>query len=323
MPSAPVTDPTAASRARERAALRPALSGGRRRREALAGLAFVAPSAIGVTLFVLLPMVLAFLLSFTDANGFGQYRWVGLDNYERMFSDPLFTRSIKVTLLYVGVFVPGVYVVGLGMALLVHGALPGRAFFRAAFFAPYTVSLVVVALVWRYMLADQVGVVGRAMSGLGLGSPSFLGDPDLALWVVAFVSIWFFVGYYMIILLGGLQEIPGEILEAAKLDGAGPVRTLFSIILPLLKPTTFFVLVLATIAGLGGIQAFDLIYVMTQGGPANSTSLGIFYVYQQAFQNGAYGYAAAMASWYALLLIVLTGIAFKVTNGGRFDHADR
>jgi multiple sugar transport system permease protein len=126
----------------------------------------------------------------------------------------------------------------------------------------------------------------------------------------------------MIILLGGLQEIPGELLEAARLDGAGPARMLFSIILPLLKPTTFFVLVLATIAGLGGIQAFDLIYVMTQGGPANSTSLGIFYIYQQAFQSSQFGYAAAMASWYALLLIVLTGIAFKVTKGGRFDFAD-
>jgi multiple sugar transport system permease protein len=323
MAAAPATKPSARS-AVARSAARPA--GGsrrRRRREALAGYAFVAPSAIGVALFVLLPMALAFALSFTDANGFGQYRWVGLENYDRMFSDPLFTRSIKVTLLYVAVFVPGVYVVGLGMALLVHGALPGRAFFRAAFFAPYTVSLVVVALVWRYMLADQVGVVGRAMSSLGLGSPSFLGNPDLALWVVAFVSIWFFVGYYMIILLGGLQEIPGELLEAARLDGAGPVRMLFSIILPLLKPTTFFVLVLATIAGLGGIQAFDLIYVMTQGGPANSTSLGIFYIYQQAFQNGQFGYAAAMASWYALVLIVLTGIAFKVTNGGRFDFSDR
>jgi multiple sugar transport system permease protein len=318
---APATKSTARG-ALPRSAARPAAGGRRRRREALAGYAFVAPSAIGVTLFVLLPMALAFVLSFTDANGFGQYHWVGLDNYHRMFSDPLFTRSIKVTLLYVLVFVPGVYVVGLGMALLVHGALPGRAFFRAAFFAPYTVSLVVVALVWRYMLADQVGVVGRVMSSLGLGSPSFLGNPDLTLWVVAFVSIWFFVGYYMIILLGGLQEIPGELLEAARLDGAGPARMLFSIILPLLKPTTFFVLVLATIAGLGGIQAFDLIYVMTQGGPANSTSLGIFYIYQQAFQSSQFGYAAAMASWYALLLIVLTGIAFKVTKGGRFDFAD-
>jgi multiple sugar transport system permease protein len=296
---------------------------GRARREALAGYAFVAPSTIGVGLFVLLPVLLAFVLSFTSANGFGQYTWVGLDNYHRMFSDPLFVKSVKVTVLYVVVFVPGIYVVGLGMALLVNGSLPGRAFFRAAFFAPYTVSLVVVGLVWRYMLADRVGIVSKTLERLGLGQPSFLGNPDLALWVVAFVSIWFFVGYYMVILLGGLQEISPDLIEAATLDGAGPARMLFSIILPLLRPTTFFVLVLATIAGLAGLQSFDLIYVMTQGGPANSTSLGIFYIYLQAFKSSLFGYAAAMATWYAVVLIVLTAIAFKLTKGGRFDLGDR
>jgi multiple sugar transport system permease protein len=294
-----------------------------RRREALAGYAFVTPSAIGVGLFVLVPMVVAVVLSFTDTNGFGQSHFVGLDNYRRMFSDPLFVKSVKVTLLYVLVFVPGIYVVGLGMALLVNGALPVRAFFRAAFFAPYTVSLVVVALIWRYMLADKVGIVSRALAQVGIAAPSFLGDPNVTLWVVAFVSIWFFVGYYMVILLGGLQEIPTELIEAARLDGAGPIRMLFRIVLPMLKPTTFFVLVLSAIAGLAGLQSFDLIYVMTQGGPANSTSLGIFYIYQQAFSNSQVGYATAMACFYVVLLVGLSGIAFALTRGGRFDFGER
>jgi multiple sugar transport system permease protein len=311
--------PAVAATGRRKAVRRSA----RRRREALAGYAFVAPSAIGVGLFVLVPMVLAFVLSFTDTNGFGQSHFVGLENYRRMFSDPLFIQSVKVTVLYVVVFVPGIYVVGLGMALLVHGSLPARAFFRAAFFAPYTVSLVVVALIWRYMLADKVGIVSRVLGHLGITAPSFLGDPSVTLWVVAFVSIWFFVGYYMVILLGGLQEIPTELIEAARLDGAGPLRMLVSIVLPMLKPTTFFVLVLSTIAGLAGLQSFDLIYVMTQGGPANSTSLGIFYIYQQAFSDSQVGYATAMASFYAIVLVALTGIAFKLTRGGRFDFGER
>jgi multiple sugar transport system permease protein len=299
-------------------------AGSQRRREAIAGWAFVAPSALGVGLFVLLPMLLAFLLSFTSASGFGDYPWVGLANYRRMFHDPLFTNSIKVTLLFVAVFVPGVYLLGLVMALLVHGSLPARAFFRVAFFAPYTVSLVVVGLVWRYMLADRVGIVGSLLHAVGVDDPpSFLGDPSLALWVVAGASIWFFVGYYMVILLGGLQEIPQDILDAAKLDGAGPWRLVLSIILPLLRPTTFFALVLATIAGLAGLQSFDLIYVMTQGGPANSTSLGIYYVYETAFKSSQFGYASAMATWYAVVLIVFTGIAFKLTKGGRFGLDDR
>ncbi|PZF86339.1 carbohydrate ABC transporter permease [Jiangella anatolica] len=296
----------------------------RRRREALAGYAFVAPSAIGVGVFVLVPMLLAFGLSFTTADGFGRMEFAGLENYRRMFADPLFTNSLKVTLLYVGAFVPGLYVLALIMALLVHGDLPGRAFFRAAFFAPYTVSLVVVGLIWRYMLADRVGVVDTVLRRFGVEQPpSFLGDPDLALWTVVFISIWFFVGFYMIILLGGLQDIPSELFEAAKLDGAGYARTVVSVVLPLLRPTTFFALVLATIAGLAGLQAFDLIFVMTEGGPANSTSLGIYYIYQQAFRGNQFGYASAMAVWYALALIALTGIAFWLTKGGRFDSADR
>jgi multiple sugar transport system permease protein len=295
-----------------------------RRRESLAAWAFVAPSALGTGLFVFVPMMLAFALSFTSANGFGQYPWVGLANYERMFHDPLFTNSIKVTALFVLGFVPGVYLLGLVMALVVYGAIPARAFFRVAFFAPYTVSLVVVGLVWRYMLADRVGVVGSVLQQIGIDNPpAFLGNPDLALWVVVVASIWFFVGYYMVILLGGLQEIPQDVLDAARLDGAGTWRMVVSIILPMLKPTTFFALVLATIAGLAGLQSFDLIYVMTQGGPANSTSLGIYYVYEQAFKSSQFGYAAAMATWYALVLMLFTGIAFKLTRGGRFDVGDR
>jgi multiple sugar transport system permease protein len=294
------------------------------RRESLAAWAFVAPSALGTALFVFIPMLLAFALSFTSANGFGQYPWVGLENYERMFQDPLFINSIKVTALFVLGFVPGVYLLGLVMALVVYGAIPARAFFRVAFFAPYTVSLVVVGLVWRYMLADRVGVVGSVLQQIGIDNPpSFLGNPDLALWVVVIASVWFFVGYYMVILLGGLQEIPQDVLDAARLDGAGTWRMVVSIILPMLKPTTFFALVLATIAGLAGLQSFDLIYVMTQGGPANSTSLGIYYVYEQAFKSSQFGYAAAMATWYALVLILFTGIAFKLTRGGRFDVSDR
>ncbi|GAB2501506.1 carbohydrate ABC transporter permease [Nocardiopsis aegyptia] len=295
----------------------------RERREALTGYAFVAPSALGVGLFVLLPMLLAFGLSFTSVNSFGQIDFVGWDNYRRMFADPQFAHSMRVTALYVGVFMPGVYLTALGMALLVNGDLPARAFFRTAFFAPYSVSLVVVALVWRYLLSDRIGAVGTVLRSVGVAPPSFLGDPDVALWTVTGISIWFLVGFYMIILLGGLQDIPRELYEAARLDGAGPWRTLVDIVLPMLRPTTFFVLILATIAGLAGLQAFDLVYVMTQGGPDRSTSIGIYFIYEQAFRFDQFGYASAVATWYAFALIVLTGAAFRLTGGGRFGHDDR
>jgi multiple sugar transport system permease protein len=291
------------------------------RREERAGWLFVTPAALGIGVFVVLPMALAVIFGFTDADGFGNMSFTGADNFSRALSDPLFWASLRTTVLYVVVFVPGVYVLALIMALLVNGKLPARAFFRTAFFAPYAVSLVVVGLVWKYILADSTGFLVQALGWIGVDDPpSFLGDPTWALWCVTFISIWFFVGFYMIILLGGLQEIPGEILEAAQIDGAGPWQVLWHVVLPMLKPTTFFVLVLASIAGLAGLQAFDLIYVMTQGGPANSTSMGVFYIYQQAFRFNNVGYASAMATLYALALLAMTAVAFRVTRGGRFEH---
>ncbi|MDT0309234.1 sugar ABC transporter permease [Streptomyces sp. DSM 44917] len=301
----------------------PVRRGARARREERAGLLFVTPATLGIGLFVLLPMALAVFYGFTDADGFGNAGFSGLENYRRALSDPMFWTSVRTTALYVAVFVPGVYLLALAMALLVNGDLPGRAFFRTAFFAPYAVSLVVVGLVWKYILADSTGFLTQALESLGWDNPpSFLGDPDWALWWVAFISIWFFVGFYMIILLGGLQDIPAEVVEAARIDGSGPWRTLWNVVLPMLRPTSFFVLVLASIAGLAGLQAFDLIYVMTQGGPANSTSMGVFYIYQQAFTFNNVGYASAMATLYAFALLAMTAVAFRITRGGRFDHAD-
>jgi multiple sugar transport system permease protein len=315
---ATVSTPTLPQRTTTTAARRRG-KGDRDRRERLAGYAFVAPSAIGVGVFVLLPMLLAFALGFFEATGFGQIRFIGLTNYRRLFGDALFLHSLRVTAVYVLLFVPGLYFLGLGMALLVNGDLPARAFFRASFFAPYTISLVVVALVWRYILADRVGILSTLLTRLGAGPLSFLGQPNLALLTVAFVSVWFLVGFYMLILLGGLQDIPRDLYEAAQIDGAGAWRQLRHITLPMLRPTTFFVLVLATIAGLAGLQAFDLIFVMTGGGPANATSLGIFYIYQQAFEFNQFGYASAIATWYALALMLMMGIAFWFTKGGRFE----
>ena len=146
-----------------------------------------------------------------------------------------------------------------------------------------------------------------------------MGDPKLALGTVLFVTIWFLMGYYMIIFLAGLQEIPREYYEAARIDGARPWDTFRDITLPLLKPTSFFVLLVSTVSAVAGLQGFDLIYVMTKGGPANSTNLIVYYIYQQAFQFSHYGYAAAMASFLVVVLLILTGLLFVATKGGRFD----
>jgi multiple sugar transport system permease protein len=216
--------------------------------------------------------------------------------------------------------VPALYLCGLGLALLVQRGGRFNTVVRAMFFAPQMVSLVVVALVWQILLVDKIGIISRVTSFLGLGAVSFLGDPSLALVTLVLVSVWFLMGFYMLIFLGGLQDIPAEYYEAATIDGASAAQSFWYITLPLLKPTSFFVLLVSVVMAAAGGQVFDLIYVMTKGGPANATQALIVYIYKQAFQFGAYGYASAMASLLVVLLMATTLLLFALTRGGRFDH---
>jgi multiple sugar transport system permease protein len=262
---------------------------------------------------------LSLSLGFFDVSGFGTYTFSGLANYQKMFVDPLFLGSLQVTAKYVIVLVPGLYISGLGLALLVKRPVPLLGLFRAMLFLPNVISLVVVALIWKFLLVDRIGVVNVVLSKVGLGGRSWLGDPDLTLWALLAVTIWFLMGFYMLIFLAGLQEIPREYYDAARIDGAGAWRSFWDITLPLLKPTSFFVLLVSLVAAVTGPQGFDLVYVMTSGGPANSTNLTTYYIFDQAFRYSNFGYAAAMASFLVLVLLVLTGILFALTRGGRFD----
>ena len=292
----------------------------RKHREWIAAALFLAPDTIGLLVFVGIPMVLSVVLGFFQVSGFGSYRWIGLGNYRRMMADPLFWDSMRITGLYVVILVPVLFCVSLGLGLLVKQKLPWIGVFRTALFMPYVISLVVVGLLWKFLLDDQVGAVNRAMRAAGLGAHSWLGDPKLALGSVIAVTVWVMMGYYMIIFLAGLQEIPQEYYEAARLDGAGPWRTFRSITWPLLRPTSFFVLLMSTVAALTG--GLDLIFVLTGGGPANGTALAIFYIYQQAFVFGEFGYASAMGSFLVLIMVIVSAVIFMLTRGGRFDDGD-
>ena len=298
------------------AVARRARAGPRERRERRVAVGFLLPDAVGLVVFLAVPMVLTLVLAFLRVSGFGDYEFVGLANFQRMFADPQFTSSLLRTLVYIVALVPSLFVVSLGLALLVTKRIPWIGLFRSAFFVPYVVSLVVVGLVWQFMLTDKVGVVSRGFASLGL-SPSWLGDPRFALASVIVVTVWYQMGYYMIILMAGIQDIPKEYFEAATIDGAGGWATFRDITWPLLRPTSFFVLLTSTIAALTG--GFDLIYVLTKGGPANATTLVVFYIFQQAFQFGEFGYAAAMSSFLVIVMVVLSALIFRVTRGGRFD----
>lgn len=292
----------------------------RKHREWLAAALFLLPDSLGLLVFVVVPMVLSVVLSFFQVSGFGSYEWIGLGNYERMVQDPLFWESMRITGLYVLILVPVLFVVSLGLGLLVKQNLPGVGVFRTIFFLPYVVSLVVVGLLWKFMLDEQVGVVNKAFRAAGMDGQAWLGDPEIALYSIIGVFVWVMMGYYMIIFLAGLQEIPKEYYEAARIDGAGPWTQFRTITWPLLRPTSFFVLMMSTVAAITG--GFELVFVLTEGGPANSTSLAIFYIYQQAFVFGEFGYSAAMGTALVLVMVVCSGIILKLTRGGRFDDGD-
>ena len=289
------------------------------KREWLAAYLFLLPDLLGLLIFIGVPMVLSLSLGFFTVSGFGQYTFTGLANYQKMLVDPLFIGSLQTTAKYVIVLVPGLYVIGLGLALLVKRPIPLIGLFRGMLFLPNVISLVVIGLIWKFLLVDRIGVVNTLFSKIRLGGRSWLGDPTLTLWTLLAVTIWFLMGFYMLIFLAGLQEIPREYYDAARIDGAGPWRSFRDITLPLLKPTSFFVLLVSLVAAVTGPQGFDLVYVMTKGGPANSTNLTTFYIFQQAFLFSNFGYAAAMASVLVFALVVLTGILFALTKGGRFD----
>ncbi len=300
------------------AAVRPGLS--IRQREMLAGYLFVAPDFLGLLVFVGLPMLLALTMGFFDVNGFGQFTFVGLANYQKMLADQIFWRCLGITLTYMVLLVPSLYLSGLGLALLVQRSNRFNTVMRAMFFAPQMVSLVVIGLIWLLLSSDKVGLLPRLLATVGVTGISLLGSPNFALYTTLFVTVWFLMGFYMLIFIGGLQDIPKEYYEAAEIDGAGRIQSFWHITLPLLRPTSFFVLLISLVASVAGSQAFDLIYVMTKGGPANATSVLIFYVYQQAFQYSAFGYAAAMASIVVVILLLATAVLFLTTRGGRFDY---
>ncbi|MDQ3694693.1 MAG: sugar ABC transporter permease [Chloroflexota bacterium] len=291
----------------------------RQHREWLAAYLFLAPDVLGLLIFLVVPMVLALTMGFFRVSGFGDYTFIGLANYQRLFSDELFLNSVRVTTVYAVVLVIGVYVVSLGLALLVQQRLPLIGLLRSLFFLPHIVSLVVVGFVWQFLLVGRVGVINKVLAAVGFEGRSWLGDPQFALGTVLIVTIWFLMGFYMIVFLAGLQEIPPEYYDAARIDGASFWEMFRSITLPLLRPTSFFVILVTMVAAVAGQQGVDLTVVMTRGGPDRSTSLVTYYVYQQAFEVGDYGYAAAIASFLVVFLLGLTAVLFALTRGGRFE----
>lgn len=269
----------------------------------------LAPTALLLSVFFLYPLLLAFKNSLYSWDLLTPPTYVGLRNYEILASNGDLAGIVQRTLGYSAIVVS--LSVSLGLALAIALNRPGRlyAFVRGAVFSAYVVSWVAVALLWMWILDADGGLLSALLRGLGLPTLRWLSDPDVALSTLAVVSVWKITGYAMVIFLAGLQDIPPSLLEAAALDGAGPLRRFFHITWPLLRPSAAFVSITSLILS---FQAFDVVRVMTQGGPVKATTIFVYAIYEQVFVNLRVGRASALIVVFFAILIVLSGLQLWV-----------
>jgi multiple sugar transport system permease protein len=268
-------------------------------------LLFLLPGLIGFAVFLAFPLVMAIGMSFTNYSGGPRFRFVGLLNYLRAFSNPDFINSLAVTGRFTLWTVAAQLFLGLAFALLLNKSFHGRDLFRGIFFLPNVLSSIAVGLAFMLLLNPQRGPVNQALAAMGVKPPLWLASRSTALATVIMVAVWQSFGYYMVLFLGGLQSIDAALYEAASIDGAGPVRKFLNVTLPGLTPVTFFAF---TIAVINAFKVFDQVYMMTGGqlggGPAGATDVLVFDIYVNAFTNLRFGYASAESV--VLLAIVLT-----------------
>ena len=271
---------------------------------------FIAPGLILFSVFTLAALIFAFYLTF--------HRWsiiepekpyVGLTNYDDMIHDERFVQSVLNTIYFTGASVPLTMIIGLVLALLLNQPLRGRAIFRTAYYLPVVTPFVVSALLWKWLYNGQYGLFNYyLLQGHIIDEPLlWLSDKNLAMPAVILMSVWSGVGFSMVVYLAGLQSIPAELYESAKLDGAGALRRIRYITVPMLRPTTMFLLVIGII---GSLQVFTQIFVMTSGGPVNKTTTMVYYMYLWAFKYYDMGYASTLA--FALFAMLLVFTAFQL-----------
>jgi multiple sugar transport system permease protein len=287
----------------------------RRSTDLRAALFFLLPAGAGFVVFYAWPAFRTFYLSFTDYSLLAPPEWAGLDNYRHALTDATLLNAVVVTLEYVVVNIGVQTVVALAMAVLMH-RLTRSAVIRGLLLLPYLVANVVVALLWYSMLDAQLGVVNAMLGWVGVDPVAFFGDTTTAIPTIALVNVWRHMGYTALLLFAGLQAIPNSVYEAAAIDGATELRTFRRITLPLLRPVIALVLVLTVI---GSFQIFDTVAVTTKGGPINATRVIYFYIYEKAFQQFNFGYAAAL---YVILFAILAGVAvaqIRLLRAGESD----
>lgn len=278
-------------------------------------LLFLAPALMAIGVFFFIPVIAAFMLSFTDFDIYSlanldYARFIGVKNYARLFDDTLFWKALKNTLYFLLAGGPLSIAVSLAAALLLNSKLVRfKTFFRLAYFAPVVTTLVAIAVVWRFVYHPRFGLLNYSLSWFGIPAIDWLGDPNWAMPAIILMAVWKNFGYNMVIFIAGLQNIPQELYEAASIDGASGWQQFTSITIPMLAPTTLFISVITMI---GYFQLFAEPYVMTQGGPLNSTLSIVYYMYQMGFRWWSMGYSAALAFVLFALILIASLIQSRV-----------
>ncbi|KIL40756.1 sugar ABC transporter permease [Gordoniibacillus kamchatkensis] len=275
-------------------------------REDFAGYIFVGPMVLGLFVFTLFPIIASFLLSFTNWNfvaGFSKTKFVGFDNFVKLIHDSVFVQSLTNNLILL-IVVPVTLAFSLLLAVIINNSVYWKDVFKIVYFIPYISSIVAVAIVFQVLFHPSYGPINQTLQALGVANPpKWIADSDVALYCVMGLMVWVNIGYNMIIFIAGLQSIPRDLYEAADIDGASKWKQFFGITVPLLSPTTFFLLVTGII---GSFKVFDIIAVLTGGGPANSTTVVVYRLYETAFVNLQSGYASAMAIVLLIFVLIVT-----------------
>ncbi|MDX1699734.1 MAG: sugar ABC transporter permease [Melioribacteraceae bacterium] len=283
---------------------------------------FLTPALSAIFLFFFLPVIAAFLISFTDfdiysLSDYSNARFIGFGNYVNLFGDPLFWKALTNTFLYVIIAAPLSIAVSLGAALMLNSKLiKFKSIFRLTYFLPVVTTLIAVSIIWRFIYHPKFGILNYLLSILNVDAIDWLGDPNIALPAIILMSVWKNFGYNMIIFIAGLQNIPQYLYEAADLEGASGWQKFKSITIPMLAPTTLFISIITMI---GFFQLFAEPYVMTQGGPLNSTLSIVLYMYNEGFRWWNMGYSASIAFVLFFIIFIATLIQFKVQKNTEME----
>ena len=283
------------------------------RKDFFTGMGFILPSLLGFLIFTFIPVVISLCLSFTSWNfmeGIEGIKFNGLANYIRLFSDEWFLNSYKNNIIFTAVTVPVLIALGLVMATIINKYIYGGGVVRTMIFIPYIASVVAVCTVWMVLLQPSYGPVNEFFRSIGIANPpGWLADFKWSLPSIMVIYVWQQVGYYSIVFLAGLKGLPEDVYEAAKVDGASSIRQFFSLTVPLISPTTFFLTIMRII---GSFKVFDQISVLTQGGPGSSSSVMAYYVYRTAFDYFEMGYANTLAWALFVLVFIVTLVQWKM-----------